>query len=391
MEELVLKKKNHHRTSKKKVAEVEKVPEPPKEKTLEEVYLQWHSEQYDAMKDTLDSAFGDNYEITKYDISLGDFLRIGKETTAENQAIVNRLLDLSEFDGVIGQMRTRPAYTIIIHFPDLVVSNGRREHPIKDIWVKIELSAAFCRSNKASGMYFSGTRSTMSYAEISSEYSFSHLSGGWRPDNFRDFCLGHTNFAFLCTDLYNTWNKDRFLSFCFQLEAYLSWESLEGGPYRTIDDIRERNLRRTEDSDISRTDLNRIYGRILALREKLPVQFVKTPLYWGLRVKEGDDFEVVVSQCCDAQHLMVYDPVTKRKTPSNVSNKDEMIKELMRGYARRNIVSFKGKNIKLVVTDPVGETTNNDVPMRASDRIVQHMRQMLNQALLNETTSEYRK
>lgn len=115
MKELTLPKKKNLRIASKVV----KAPEPPKEKTLEEVYLEWHAEQLASMKDSLDSAFGDNYDLIKHEFSLGDFVRIGKGTTAENKAIISRLLDIHEYEGMIGQMRNRKAYTIIVHFPHL--------------------------------------------------------------------------------------------------------------------------------------------------------------------------------------------------------------------------------------------------------------------------------
>lgn len=388
MEELNIRRKNHHRKAVKKEPTP---PPPPKELTLEQVYLAWHKEQYDSMVDTLDSAFGENYELTKHEISLGDFLRIGKETTKENEAIVKKLLDLSNYEGVIGAMRNKPAYTITIHFPDLVVDNGRRKHPIKDVWVRIELSAAFCRSNRASGQYFTGNRSTFTYAEISSDYSFSHLSGGWRPMGFRDFCLGHTPFATLCADIHNEWNQTKFLMFCFQLHEYLAWESLSGGPFRSISDIQERNLRDSRDVDISSVDCNRYYKNLLARPEPIPLVFVKAPQFYGFMVKDGDEFDQLCTLAVDnRQHLMVYDPVTKRKSSRNVNNKAEVIAELKREW-RRSVLEFKGEPIKLVITDQVAEAANEDVPMRASDRIVQYLRNQLNQRFLKETTNEYTK
>ncbi len=391
MEELKISRKNHHRKAGPKTVTPPAPPPPPVELTLEQVYLAWHKEQYDSMIDTLSSAFGDNYEVTKHELSLGNFLRIGKETTKENEAIVKGLMDLNNYSGTLGEMRSKPAYTIIIHFPDLTVDNGRRRHAIKDLWVKIELSAAFCKSNRASAQYFTGHRSTFNYAEISSDYSFSHLSGGWRPQGFRDFCLGNTPFATLCADVHNEWNQNKFLMFCFQLHEYLSWESLDGGPFRSILDIQERNLRQSGDPEISSTELNRYYKKLLARPESLPVTFVKAPQFYGFRVKDGDEFDILCTLAVDnRQHLMVYDPVSKRKMSRNVSNKADLIAEYKREY-NRVLLKFKGNDIRLVITDQVEEVANDDVPMRASDRVVNYLRNQLNQRFLRETTNEYTK
>lgn len=390
MEEIVAKRKKilkHRTTTKGPMA-----PVVPKEKTLYEVYEGWRSEQYAAMKDALDSAFGENYEIVEWPSNLTDFLELEKHSTKENEAVIARLLDLSETSGPIGGLRRAQAYRITIHFPKLVVEGGgsNRKHPIKDMWVQITLSPAFCAASVSSGAYMRGERTTVTYAEMTSEYGFSHMEGGWRPGRFRNFCLGHTPYAFLCSDLYNTWDKNKFLGFCFQIEGYLSWESASGGPYRSINDIRERSLG-TSEGNCGSSGITLIYKDILATESTVPTIVVKTPQLWSILVKRDDEFEEIVARAVtrvNRSWLQIWDPVSKSKRNTGTSGKQEYIDTIRKEYERTVLFQFKGAPVKFVVDEEETEF-NNDVPMRAPDDIVNSIENLLNQKFLENIKQQY--
>lgn len=409
MEELVLKKERLPRKLKKGLKKEQETPvepappPPPKEKTLTEVYWEWHNEQKAHVLDALESAFGaDFYEITEHEFNIEEFVADhNKATTAENAAVVARLTQMHENSGSIGRLRRKKAYTVVIHFPELTVNNGRRRqgHPIKDMWVKLELSAAFCSATSGGG-YFLGNRSTFTFAECTSDYSFSHLSGGFAPirtdvttnrARWRDFCLGATPFSYMCTELANAWNQTQFLSFCFQLEGYLSWESLDGGPYRSIMDIQERAMSNSSsEPSIGSDACARYYKRLLALPDQIPLVMVKTPQYYGFAVKEGEEFDLLVTKVVDERrHLMVYDVTRKTRVPRVTSGKQEYINQLLRDY-RGRIMTFKGRSIEFVITDQ--ESTQKeaeDLPMIAPESLCRYIRNQLNSAFINETKSEY--
>jgi hypothetical protein len=149
---------------------------------------------------------------------------------------------------------------IIIHYPKIEIRNSIGiAHTILDLFVKIHISKRY------SGEYYithslSGCRTTKSMMEYRSEYSHSHLPRGsfiWRT-----FCLGGgsaTDLSLL--ELSHEFNPLKFEMFLHQLNTYVSWESLEGGPYIKIENINNINLDR--DTRIPAVDLNNMYDQYI--------------------------------------------------------------------------------------------------------------------------------
>lgn len=133
-----------------------------------------------------------------------------------------------------------------IHFPEVRISNSRgstaRYHTIRDLFVRINLRLDSRSSNLMIGGLYGG-RSTFTMAEVSSDYSHSHISGtgiynGYPVPFYSGFCTGsgHINdyIAEINAGEVTEQNLTRFL---VQIMSLVSWESTEGGPYRRIANI----------------------------------------------------------------------------------------------------------------------------------------------------------
>lgn len=138
-----------------------------------------------------------------------------------------------------GAGRPGRSYNLIIRFPQLTIRNSsKKTHNIEELYVKIKfLNCSFSCDN------IQGIRAKLSPTEYQSAYAHSHLPSNAIYD-FGDFCLGSTTFKALATDLtVNDWRVDPenwqmlFEAFLFQLNAYLRWESLEGTPYKYMENI----------------------------------------------------------------------------------------------------------------------------------------------------------
>lgn len=129
---------------------------------------------------------------------------------------------------------------IIVHFPEITISNSMEQsHIIRDLYLR------FCIGNASVGA--DGLkRGTLTDAEIRNKYTFSHVNNGgdcfWWADSF---CFGDTQISKL-KNIIRRGRKEVFKNLSFFLEAikeYLSWESLEGVPYKKIDEvIYDKNL-----------------------------------------------------------------------------------------------------------------------------------------------------
>lgn len=126
---------------------------------------------------------------------------------------------------------------IIVHFPEITIRNSvEQSHIIRDLYLKFYIGQ--------NGIVINGLRrGTLTDIEVRNDYVFSHVSTGnifgWNST----FCFGYTEIADLRSRLESGRNNGRmtiFKELKFFLEAlkeYFSWESLEGVPYRKIDDV----------------------------------------------------------------------------------------------------------------------------------------------------------
>lgn len=149
-------------------------------------------------------------------------------------------------------------FNVIIHFPEKEVRNSNGAyHKIYDVYVKLQYRySSDNRSSDNLGRYIigtpnqnlnfklyvdSGTRTTFSEEEYLSNYMFSHFSRG--RDGFQSCCLGSgTTLSKLEGNELKS--IEHVYGFCSALDRYLEWESLEGGPYIKISEVRSANFRR---------------------------------------------------------------------------------------------------------------------------------------------------
>ena len=138
---------------------------------------------------------------------------------------------------------------IDIYFPLVNLTNkNSKSHIIKDLFVKIPL---FARSANRLGVdRLQGSRSTVSYAEYCSEYFHSHLSAYiynqtlkslmWYP-----FCTGSGEINMYQANI-NTEGitEENFMQYLIQIMTLVSYESIEGTPYRHIESIMIRSRNR---------------------------------------------------------------------------------------------------------------------------------------------------
>lgn len=117
---------------------------------------------------------------------------------------------------------------IYIHFPGFYIRNNSAKTFIKDLYVIINFN-----ENNCFHISLQGQRATLSPIEYAKSYSHSHLSNG----NFSrgTFCLGSGPIAQTLGILNSgEYSSDIFQLFLYQINDYLQWESLDGGPYRKI-------------------------------------------------------------------------------------------------------------------------------------------------------------
>ncbi len=117
--------------------------------------------------------------------------------------------------------------TLTLHFPEITITNtNNNQHIIRDLYVQLKFTTNLKRFTAMPV----GRRLSLVPAEVTAQYRHSHLPRS--TNSWGTFCLGHTTMADKATDFISSdINPDHFLVFLYQLQDYVSWESLEGGPH----------------------------------------------------------------------------------------------------------------------------------------------------------------
>lgn len=139
--------------------------------------------------------------------------------------------------------------SILIKFDELHLNNsGGDEHTIKDLIVKLRLHA---NPSKLILYNILGTRLTLTQRELESNYFHSHLDLYAQVmrepihESFGSFCTGSGEINAYRMEV----NEDGFddvttIKFLLQLSTLVSWESLEGTPYKKMRNIFNRSENR---------------------------------------------------------------------------------------------------------------------------------------------------
>ena len=136
---------------------------------------------------------------------------------------------------------------IYILFSEINITNrDRANHTIKDLLVLIQL----CNYNNTALKIHSlkGGRLTLSYAEYQSDYFHSHLSTsknsistGMNLPHLSAFCTGSGEINIYHSNINGDgFNEERFIRYAMQIMSLVSYESIEGTPYKYIRSISVR-------------------------------------------------------------------------------------------------------------------------------------------------------
>lgn len=136
---------------------------------------------------------------------------------------------------------------IYILFSEINITNrDRANHTIKDLLVLIQL---YNYNNTALKIHsLKGGRLTLSYAEYQSDYFHSHLSISkssisteMNLPHLSDFCTGSGEINIYHSNINGDgFNEERFIRYAMQIMSLVSYESIEGTPYKYIRSISVR-------------------------------------------------------------------------------------------------------------------------------------------------------
>ena len=135
----------------------------------------------------------------------------------------------------------RPYFKVL--YPEIEITNTKKEkHTIKNLVVVFSLKwDSHFKKWKIDEM--TGLRLTLSYLELNKLYSHSHLNSSDLANDFKSmtsskFCLGSSTLGMSIAEYNTESNKEQsnliLEGILYTLDTYVTWESLEGVPYKYI-------------------------------------------------------------------------------------------------------------------------------------------------------------
>lgn len=272
-------------------------------------------------------------------------------------------------------------FIVIIKFDEFTITNSKEQfHVIKNMFVKL-LFDEDCKLTS-----ISGCRNSFSTIELNAGYMHSHLSSVGifnsttnRILEFSSFCLGTGALKQLEMILSSDFNDVTFRLFLYQLEVYLSWESLEGGPYMKINQLTPDSKRYI----YSKNDID--YKTLFAyIDEFLTVNDFSLSIDSYLEIDNNERLESFIKKFLPKEHLVfisnngnqltnVYAPPIKQKDLSHITT------EILFGDIEPGVTPIQRHE----------NTHNNDHLLRVPLEVMDEVRKYILNKLTNQIFKNY--
>lgn len=282
---------------------------------------------------------------------------------------------------------------ILVHFPRVKITNENDKFVYANhMYAKIRV---FYNGSMVSG--FTLNRAEYPYDHISSDYMHSHISGIPLSDftYFKSPCLGSGPIRNTISNLNSEYDEDLWGLFCLELDKYIHTESLEGGPYRRLENIYTNNnstsrlllstdfrvVKHFINNNSFNKDMCKVFTRYLLMSKKLKFAYNSKGYSIGMSFR---DYIITVSNVFidwyneafnngvythSLDDLIRYGIVNKCKITST-----KIIKEVntRRGtdysiYNGKKVCTFKGKDVLVKITDIINTEDVNTSILLNSD------------------------
>lgn len=294
---------------------------------------------------------------------------------------------------------------ILVHFPEVKITNENDRFVIcKHFYVKVGIKA-----NGKSVGYFGINRSEYQKSHLQSDYMHSHCSRIPKND-FTDFlspCLGSGPIRSTISTLSISYDESIWELFCLELDRYMRTESINGGPYRRLENIGKANKTSLVVGTFSMTDtLNTgalVYSdisefiRYFINRKLLTFNFINNSYSIAMSYK---DFSILVSnefitwynnKYANAELSYTYSTLLDTGTLKKCIIKNNEIQYFEHisntsnsRYEGRRVCTFKGNIVRIHVVDGYAEEPDN-MSVLLNSSIINH----LAKAVLSITNYKY--
>jgi hypothetical protein len=188
-------------------------------------------------------------------------------------------------------------------YPEFTITNSNGDlHTIKDLVVIHQVAYNPNNEGHIYTKHLMGGRLSKTKLEVASSYQQSHLPGhvNWRHQPFyvTTFCVGgDTDVSRMIAEFEVEMDWDRYELYLFCVDSMITWESLEGVPYRKIRNI--KNALNDKVTSVNQNYVNTIVTRVLMDKITLDVDFYIDKGLYRIRPNErANEFvKNLVLQC----------------------------------------------------------------------------------------------
>lgn len=349
-------------------------------------YRQWLNDEIHFMHKTLVDLYGDE------NVSIDD--KVVKFTETEknmiNREYSSTRKNVNSFSLDLKNLLNKISVEFVVKFPEINITNSsRQKHTIRDLYIVMQITCLMRFQGS-----FRGLRGIKSLAEYHTNYGHSHMSRGAAPNGTQQFCLGSTEFSNLVHRLVSEpYDRLRFELFVIQLKDYLAWESLEGGPYCRIGEIRvEGNRRQNRFQAPDATQLNNYYKLFLQKYSDTDIQIEDNGYNLLIKINKDRDLWDKITSITPQVHRLPYDDVrgTTYEPPPDESHLWNDINSINRQLIGQNFgVKFKGLDIKTQLEVPAKPKEEDKKTYMAHESVLNHIAQQLETRLNEQLQNEF--
>lgn len=223
---------------------------------------------------------------------------INKETGALSYieyVPINKITELYENN------KTRNIFLdLLIKFDKVLIENIQgRQHLMTDFYVRFKFCFLEEDSHPEGNLYnlfgIESIRLSATPLEIYKGYSFSHQSNS--PGNWGNLCTGSGDFGnsinlLYLNSLFTEWKIKDLFTPIYLLEGYVSWESLDGGPYKRLSSLYAK-----ETQEVDKYFRSGIYkDTSLEFANKLMKQEFFVDLFYKYKIMDRYNIRGIVSE-----------------------------------------------------------------------------------------------
>jgi hypothetical protein len=254
-------------------------------------------------------------------------------------------------------------YKVIIYIPEVTIVNSNgKSHLIKDTYVSI----CFKTDLKVEGT-IRGMRTTFTRDEWVSQYTHSHLSS--LCTNFREFCTGTGPINQVISILKTEYDEINFEMLCYHIQTFLEYESIEGTPFKYLEQIGTDRKLTTIDEHSYLAQLSFIYKKFLQsfsieeirsfLKFRINLNFEIEPTeefekllgFFLLQLKNNTDIERNLLQYLNDEDLLAHKTSSIHYT--NIHSESTV------NYTPYVLINFKGTEKRLSIINPTEQKNKN--------------------------------